>query len=335
MKNIIKIFNREKKFLAKDATIAVTYKCNSRCRMCNIWQIANPSDLPLEYFYNLSPNLKYINLTGGEPFLRPDLPEIIKIIKTVSPKAKIIISSNGLAADLIVKQIKTIMKIDQNIGLRISLDGLGAVHDQVRGLNGFYSQVLATVSALKNLGVKNLGFSFTIMDFNADQIPAVYDLSKKLNLELALALVQNSEVYFKKNDNAIAKIDLAADGLNYVITQELKSFKVKRWFRAYYDYGLWYYLKFKKRLLKSGAGLDSLFIDPLGDIYPSNLIKLPFGNLREAPLHKIWHSREAKQMRQEIVEKNITESWIICTVRGEMKRHWLKIVWWIMRNKFF
>ena len=221
-----------KKLKALDATIAITYKCNSRCRMCNIWQIKNPGDLPLEVFYNLSPNLKYINLTGGEPFLRPDLPAIVKIVKKVSPKARIIISSNGWATGLITRQVKAIIKIDKNIGLRISLDGLDAVHNQIRGLVGFYGQAIKTVESLKRLGVKNLGFSFTIMDFNADQLKAVYDLSKKMNLELALALVQNSEVYFKKNDNQIKKIEAAAENLSYIIEAELKSFKAKRLLRA-------------------------------------------------------------------------------------------------------
>jgi MoaA/NifB/PqqE/SkfB family radical SAM enzyme len=302
--------------------------------MCNIWQIKDPGDLPVSYFYNLSKDLKYINLTGGEPFLRPDLPEIVKIIKRVSPKAKIIISSNGLATDLIIEHVKKIIKIDKNIGIRISLDGIGSVHNQIRGLPGFYDRVLETVKSLRKMGVKNLGFSFTIMDYNADQMKAVYDLSKKLELELALALVQNSEVYFRKNDNEIKKIDIITDNLNYIISRELKSFKVKRWFRAYYDYGLWYYAKHKKRLLKSGAGRDSLFIDPRGDIYPSNLIKLPFGNLGKAPLGQIWNSGEAERMRQELKEKNIKESWIICTVRGEMKKHLPKIALWIVRNKF-
>ncbi|OGF30527.1 hypothetical protein A3H09_00830 [Candidatus Falkowbacteria bacterium RIFCSPLOWO2_12_FULL_45_13] len=323
-----------KKLKALDATIAITYKCNSRCRMCNIWQIKNPGDLPLEVFYNLSPNLKYINLTGGEPFLRPDLPAIVKIVKKVSPKARIIISSNGWATGLITRQVKAIIKIDKNIGLRISLDGLDAVHNQIRGLVGFYGQAIKTVESLKRLGVKNLGFSFTIMDFNADQLKAVYDLSKKMNLELALALVQNSEVYFKKNDNQIKKIEAAAENLSYIIAAELKSFKAKRLLRAYYDYGLWHYLKFNKRLLSSGAGFDSFFVDPSGDIYPSNLINLRLGNLGWAPLDQIWNSEEAGQTRRAIKGKNTQESWIICTIRGQMKKHWLKIVWWIFKNKF-
>jgi len=326
---------KQNNYSVKDATIAITYKCNSRCRMCNIWQIKEPGNLPLEYFYNLSENLRYINLTGGEPFLRTDLPEIVKIVKKASPRAQIIISSNGLATDLIIKQTKLILEVDKKIGIRISLDGIGAVHDQVRGLGGFYDSVLETVRRLGELGVKNLGFSFTIMDFNADQMKAVYDLSKKMNLELALALAQNSDIYFRKADNEVTKIDLVADGLNYIISQELKSFKVKRWLRAYYDYGLLTYLKSKTRLLKSGAGFDSLFVDASGEIYPSNLINLRLGNLKDAPLDKTWNSGQAGRVRREIKEKKISESWIICTARGEMRKHWLKIAGWIIVNKFF
>ena len=326
---------RTKKYRPLDATMAVTYKCNSRCRMCNIWRTENPADLPLSYFYNLSRNLKYINLSGGEPFLRPDLPEIVKIIKQVSPKAKIIISSNGLASDLIEKTTKQILAIDKNIGLRISLDGLGGAHDKIRGVVGIYQQVLKTVEALKKLGLKNLGFSFTIMDDNVGQLRAVYDLAKSLGLELALAVVQNSEIYFRKNDNKLKRLETLEYNLKYVIRQELKSRSVKRWFRAYYDYGLLYFAKYKKRLLNSGAGFDSLFIDPAGDIFPSNLINLNLGNLGRGQLDKIWNSISAQEIRRKIKEENITESWIICTIRGQMKKHLFKIVYWILKNKFY
>lgn len=324
-----------KKYRPLDATIAVTYKCNSRCKMCNIWRTANPANLPLNYFYNLSRNLKYINLSGGEPFLRPDLPQIVKIIKQISPRAKIIISTNGLASDLIARMTKQILAIDKNIGIRISLDGLGQAHDDIRGTAGMYSQALKTVEALKSLGLKNLGFSFTIMDENVGQLKTVYDLAKGLGLELALAAVQNSEIYFKKNDNKLERLETLEDNLRYVIRQELRSRSVKRWFRAYYDYGLLYFAKYKKRLLVSGAGFDSLFIDPAGDIFPSNLINLKLGNLDQGRLDKIWNSGPAEEIRRKIKEENITESWIICTIRGQMKKHLFKIAYWILKNKFY
>jgi GT2 family glycosyltransferase len=329
--SLLKLFM--KKYIPQDATIAATYQCNSHCRMCNIWQIKNPADLPLEAFYNLSSDLKYINLSGGEVFLRHDLPEIIKIIKKTSPRAQIIISSNGLATDLIIKRMKEIIKLDKKIGIRISLDGIGKIHDEVRGVKGIYGQVIKTIELLKNMGVKNLGLSFTIMDFNIGELNKVYELSRELKVELALALVQNSSIYFQKNDNKAESIKEIERELSALIKNELKSWNIKRWLRAYYNYGLLVYAKHQKRLLPSGAGFDSLFIDPSGDVFPSNLINIKMGNIKEEKLNKLWNDDNVRQARHYMQENNISESWIICTIRGEIKKHWLKVGWWILKNK--
>ena len=323
----------QKKYTPKDATIAVTYLCNSRCAMCNIWQDKNPQSLKTEDFYNLSPSLKYINLSGGEPFLHPELPNIVRVVNKVSPKAKIIISSNGLAVDLIIKTMREIKKIDSHVGVRISIDGLEKTHDSMRGVKGIYVSAMKTVSGLKKIGIKNLGLSFTIMNENVDELKDVYNLSKDLGVELALALVQNSEIYFTKNDNQLTYINKVKDVLNYVIKQELKSANPKRWGRAFYNYGLLKYAEMGERLLKSGAAYDSLFIDSLGNVYPSNLINLKLGSIKENKLDNIWQSEKAQVVRDKIYAENITESWIICTIRGEMKKNIFKVLFWVAKNK--
>ena len=323
----------QKKYTPKDATIAVTYFCNSRCMMCNIWQNKNPQNLNKDDFYNLSPNLKYINLSGGEPFLHPELPEIVRVINKASPKAKIIISSNGLATDLIIKTMKEIKKIDSRVGIRISIDGLRKTHNRVRGVNGMYESAIKTIFGLKNIGIKNLGLSFTIMNENAGELKDVYDLSKNLKVEMALALVQNSEIYFTKNDNQLTYINKVRNGLNYIINQELKSANSKRWGRAFYNYGLLKYAETGERLLKSGAAYDSLFIEPSGNVYPSNLINFKLGSIKENKLDNIWQSDKARIAREKIETENITESWIICTIRGEMKKNIFKILFWVLKNK--
>ena len=322
-----------KKFIPKDATVAVTYKCNSRCQMCNIWQIKEPNELPAAWFANLNPELRYINLTGGEPFLHADLPGIVKEIKRSAPRAQIIISSNGLATDLIVSTMEKILAINPGVGVRISLDGRQATHDKIRGIPGIYDHASETVKRLKGIGVKNLGLSFTIQDDNRDDLLYVYDLSRELGVELAMALVQNSEIYFSKDSNRIAAVAEVASRMDQVIARELSGPNPKHWLRAFYDYGLKKYLTEGKRLLPSGAGLDSLFIDPAGSIYPSNLIDLPMGNLRSGKLGAIWNSEQAEAARVRIKNENITESWIICTIRGQMKRHAPKVLWWVIRNK--
>jgi MoaA/NifB/PqqE/SkfB family radical SAM enzyme len=303
--------------------------------MCNIWQTEDKVQLPLEFFRNLSAHLRYINLSGGEPFLREDLPEIVAILKKQCPKAKIIISSNGLATEMIEARMKAILAINPKVGVRISIDGIGEAHDAVRGIPGIFGKAMETVERLKKIGVKNLGLSFTIMDFNIDQLVPVYRLSQKLGIELAMALVQNSEIYFAKNDNQARNIDRIERELGTVIREELRSFSPKKWFRAYYDFGLLHYAKFQERLLPSGAGRDSLFIDPQGNIFPSNLINLPMGNIKERSLDDLWSGPRAEGVRSKMKKENITESWIVCTIRGEIKKNIFKVGMWIMKNKFF
>gem|GEM_PF-692845 len=335
---IIKITNNiknmlKKKLIPRDATVAITYGCNSRCQMCNIWQIKNPPSLSLEAIGNLSSKLKYINITGGEPFLHPQLVDIVKIIKTNNPKVQIIISSNGLATGLITKTIAKIFKFDPRIGVRISIDGLRDTHNKIRGVNNMFENAMATVKALREIGVKNLGISFTIMENNASEIKDVYALAKKGKLQLALALVQNSDIYFSKKTNQINTVSRVADGLDYIIKEELTSRHPKNWARAFYDYGLKLYALKKQRLLKSGAGFDSLFIDPNGKVYPSNLINLNMGNINKSNLDVIWQSGQAVKVRKKIKNENIQESWIICTIRGEMKKKILKVLSWIITSK--
>lgn len=316
-----------------DATIAITYRCNSRCQMCNIWQIKNPAELPATALANLPSTLRYINLTGGETFLHSDLANAVRTVKTAAPRAQIIISSNGLATSLIIKKMRDIMKIDPTIGVRISIDGLGDLHDEIRGISGIYAAAMDTLEGLKDIGVKNLGLSFTIMDRNLYQLRKVYEHSRELGVELALQAVQNSDIYFQKADNRISEQESLTDELDFVIAEELLSWQPKRWARAFYDYGLSYFAATGKRLLPSGAGYDSFFIDPLGHVYPSNLISLEMGNIQETKFADIWYGEKGAAVRERIERDNITEAWIICTLRGEMRRHILHVLWWVFWRK--
>jgi GT2 family glycosyltransferase len=327
------MFSKEKKYIPRDATIAITYKCNSRCKMCNIWQKKNPLSLDMKAIRNLSSSLKYLNVSGGEPFMREDLVDVIREIKKNNKKVQIIISSNGYATELIKKRMQEIIKIDPKIGVRISIDGFEEKHDQIRGIKGMYNHAMNTLQVLKKIGVKNLGISFTVMDSNINDLLGVYKWAEKNNLQFAMALVQNSDIYFSKGDNQLTFIKKVSVALNKIVEDELKSFNPKRWGRAYYDYGLKIYAETRKRLLKTGAAKDSLFVDVDSKVYPSNLINEELGNLKEKSLDNIWKSEKAKLIRDKIKDDKITESWIICTIRGEFKRNAFKIIFWILKNK--
>lgn len=310
----------------KDATIAITYKCNARCEMCSIWQNKNQADLSLKSFDNLNKDLRYINISGGEPFLRKDLLQIIKKIRENCPGANLIISSNGFNSDLIARQAQEILKIYSGIGIRISIDGVGKIHDEIRGVSGIYNQAVDSLNKLKKIGVKNLGIGFTIMDKNVNEIKKVFDLAEDLDVQFSVSAVQNSQIYFNKLNNRITFKKEISDSLDYIIKKQLKSWSIKKWLRAYYVYGLKFYLSTGKRLIKSGAGIDSLFIDAYGNVYPSNLIDKKIGNLSQKNLRDMWLLKN--------IESEESEPWTICTVRNSFRKYFLQIGFWIFVNKF-
>src|SRR3989338_2077614 len=90
----------------KDAVIAVTYLCNSRCTMCDFWKETRRPTVVLDDFRKLPATLRDINGSGGEPFLHPQIVEIVRVLHDTCPKARITISTNGFLTDLSLKRVR-------------------------------------------------------------------------------------------------------------------------------------------------------------------------------------------------------------------------------------
>ena len=100
-----------------DASIILTYRCPMRCKMCNIWDnptIKEKELRPAEL--ECLPQLKFINLTGGEPFVREDIDEIVEVCYKKSPR--IVISTSGWFEERVIDLAKKFPKI----GIRISIE---------------------------------------------------------------------------------------------------------------------------------------------------------------------------------------------------------------------
>lgn len=317
--------------LPSDIVIAVTYLCNSKCRMCNIWKTEKLSVLALEEYKKLPKTIKEVNLTGGEPFLRPDLVELIKLLVELNPKVRIIISTNGFATELIKQRIMEILPIKPDIIVGISLDGIGEIHDQVRGIPGGFQKVMATIKILKELGVKDLHLAFTAGDYNINELPKVYQLSRQLGMEFTIAAIHNAESYFNTVDNKITEINEFKKEFKGLIKAELKTWDFKRWLRAYFAYALIKFLATGKRLLPDYSGIDNVFIDPLGNVYPATISGYLLGNLKDfKDFSELYMSEKAQQV---LVLEEIEQNWIICTARSAMKRHAFAVIFWILKNK--
>ncbi|MFH0815179.1 MAG: radical SAM protein [Candidatus Falkowbacteria bacterium] len=320
-----------------DAVVAVTYRCNSRCTMCGIWKIKDFPEMPAVTYKRLPTSLRDINISGGEPFLRSDLVEIIEEIRRAAPRARLVISSNGFLVDVIKKQLPRILEAAPNIELNISVDGFGKMHEKIRGIDGGWHKVLdSLIFAKALLGGKRVKIAFTMTGDNYKDLNKLFEFSKNLGIGFTMALAQSSDFYFGgvKNKLPAAKQKLAS-ALVELNKKFVQGFNPKNWARAYFINGLIDIIKGRRAPLPSYSGQDFFYLDPKGDIYPSVMDNIIMGNISELKDFKeFWFSDEAQSARDKLKGYEV-DYWMICTARTAIKRHWQTVAQWIISKKIF
>ncbi|MCX6780151.1 MAG: radical SAM protein [Candidatus Magasanikbacteria bacterium] len=319
-----------------DCVVALTYNCNAKCTMCDIWKIKNSPELTLEDLAKLPDSLLDVNISGGETFLRKDLPEIVAVIKKACPKARLVISSNGFLPPVIDKAMDKILKIAPDIGVAISIDGMGKMHDEMRGTPGGFDRCMESIKILQKKGMTNLRLAFTITEYNIDHFAQVYDLTRQLGIQFTHSFAQSSEFYFggKQNINNPPR-ELLVKGYTHIIRNELKSWNLKRWLRAFFASGMFRFITSKNPVLDNAPGRDFFFLDPSGDIYPSVVHNFILGNIRKVDNFKeFWLSPTTDERRKKVDALRVPV-WMVCTARTALYNHPFAVGWWILRNKFF
>lgn len=314
-----------------ECAVIVTYRCNARCQMCNIWQHQSKKDeeFSSELVRKLPDGLKFLNITGGEPFLRDDLEQIVKIALTKT--RRLVVSTNGYFTSEIIRLTEI---YGNRIGVRISIEGLPQTNDELRGMKGGFDRGLRTLIALYDMGIKDIGFGITVSDKNAKDMIALYHLANSIGFEFATATTHNS-FYFYKNDNKYKDTEMVAGEFENIATELLKTNKPKNWFRSYFNMGLANKVRGGKRPLPCEAGTDVFFLDPHGNIIPCNGSdeSMTMGNLKNKTFDEIWQSSKADEIRKQIKECP-KQCWMIGSASPAMKKRiWVPFKW-VFKNKF-
>ena len=138
-------------------TYLVSYRCNARCGMCDSWRMKPGEEMGVEdvaaVFAKLGP-LDVVRLTGGEPFLRPDLPDLALAILEASRPLVLHVTTNGSRVDEVLRYATALRKHERRLAFLVSLDGAGAVHDANRGADATHAQAMDTVRALSSRGLR-------------------------------------------------------------------------------------------------------------------------------------------------------------------------------------
>ena len=312
-----------------NGTVIVTYRCNAKCTMCNRYKVpSKPEDEISTETIRKLPEMYFTNITGGEPFIRDDLKEIVRELYKKSDR--IVISTNGFFTDRIVELCKEFPQI----GIRISIEGLEQTNNEIRGLEDGFNRGYTTLKTLVDMGMKDVGFGMTVQDKNAPDLVALYDISDELGMEFATASLHNS-FYFVESNNIIHDRLMVAENFEKLINKLLESNSPKKWFRAYFNHGLINYIFSQKRLLQCDMSFDTFFIDPYGDVMPCNGTKEKevMGNLNEQSWDELWNSEKAETVRQKVrcCDRNC---WMIGSVSPAMHKYiWVPALW-VIKHKF-
>ena len=318
-------------------TFSVTNMCQSRCKTCYIWKLYldNPElrerELKhdeIEKIFMSMGHIYFFNISGGEPYLRKDLVEIVDLACKYLTPGVIHTPTNALAPKLIEKKTIEILEVmkDNNcevpFTVKPSFDGVGEKLDEIRGVKGNFEKVLDTLARLKtikkqypNLDV-NLGT--VISKFNFDNIVEISDYAHKLNADSYINEIaeQRSEL-FTVNEPITPTAEEYEKAINYfssVIRKDLKSKrKLSRYTQAfrlvYYDLVV-RTIREKRQVLPCYAGISNAHINPYGEVWPCCILgyNKPMGNLRDAEVDydfkKVWYSKQANDVRKYIREGN-------------------------------
>ena len=139
----------------------ITNKCNYRCAMCNVWKPEHssmkdmtPAEIKEVFSQPLFKKVKHVGISGGEPFLRKDLFEIIKAIVETLPKLKSVsIITNASLPNTVenTREIKSYLCANNiRFSLEVSIDGIGDIHDLNRGVNGAFDKTYMNFKKLND-----------------------------------------------------------------------------------------------------------------------------------------------------------------------------------------
>ena len=288
--------------------------CNQKCEHCFYWRNLNrKDDLTTEEMFALSRSLgtvETLNLSGGEPFLRPEFGEICRQFIRQNGVRQIYVPTNGYFTERTVKQITETLK-EKSLDLfvaEISLDGLGEFHNKFRGSPGAFNKAMETYDALARLQESDSRLRIhsisTATEVNMDEIRRLttylYDRCPKMDHH-NLALIRGD----RKNPSLQGPSLMEYEKL-YQYVRKLWSGREEGRYGAVVEPMLqWAKTKTaaaQTQVVPCRAGRLNAVVYANGDVSVCENHP-PLGNLRDKGFWDIWRSTEAAKLRASISAK--------------------------------
>ncbi len=304
--------------LPVNITVSVSYRCNSRCKTCNVWLLPN-DDLTLaewdRVFESLGTAPYWFTFSGGEPTLRSDLPDMVESAYRHCRPGQINIPTNGIQDKVIPARIERVLQVapEADVIINLSLDGVGLKHNEIRGVRNNWSRAMSTYASLKELKRRyrnlTLGVHTVISNFNVDSFPELCEVvhrdlkpdsfiteiaEERVELDtVGLGITPTVERYEVAIDTLLESLrDRQLTG----VAEVTQSFR-----RRYYEI-VKRTLREQRQVIPCMAGVASAQIAPNGDVWTCCVRAESMGNLREHDYDfgAVWRTGKARELRRSI-----------------------------------
>ncbi|MCP4868125.1 MAG: radical SAM protein [Proteobacteria bacterium] len=304
-------------------TWAVTYLCNHSCRHCGIWRRTPSGEMGIKEirrFFEQNPQIRWLDLTGGEPTTRNDFPEIVKAATEMLPRLVLLhFPTNGALGDRAVAAAEAALAHrPPQLILTVSLDGPPTLHDEIRGSAGAWERAMETFNRLRQLpGVRPV-LGMTLTAENAGSAEACFEAARSAlhgHLdpgEMHFNLAHRSAHYYDNADMELPDWDLVSEELARFQARLGPSLQptalLERAFRELVPD----YLATGTSPVECGALSASVFVDPHGVIYPCITEDRPLASLRELDYSLAAVFDATVEARAEVAASRCVGCWAPC-----------------------
>lgn len=305
--------------------LCVTYWCQYRCATCNIWTRKPDGELTtgeLLQFIDGNRGTRWLDVTGGEIFLRPDLPELFAAIAARWNDLAIFhFATNGFMTRSIVEATAALAAATRaRVIVTVSVDGDEALNDRIRGIRGGFRRQMDTFRQLRAIDGVEVVFGMTLSKHNVAHIDDTFAACAAAcpgldHDQFHVNVAQRSAHYYGNADGSFA-----ADAAD--LRAALQPYRARRpaaltpsaWVEARYLRHLDGYLENGRTPMPCHALRSSCFIDPQGDVYPCITDPRKVGNLRDArmSLDAVWGGALARDTQADIWQGHCPQCWTAC-----------------------